>query len=107
MAGIVKADYGGGLPGSGRHILVPRACPCITHANRPICVEASEKSAWTNLCPFLYGVRVKHGGMIADLRTGPDLLKWLGYGDAIVREWETLCLRKESADTLAGAHLRD
>lgn len=107
MAGIVKADYGGGLPGSGRHILVPRACPCLTHANRPICVEASQKSAWTNLCPFFYGVRVKHGGMIADLRTGQEVLSWLSFGEALVREYEVLCIRKESSNDIAGAKLRD
>lgn len=107
MAGIVKADYGQGLPGTRRHLLQPRACPCISCSNRPHCLEASEISSWTNLCPFLYGVRIKHGGMIADLRTGKEMLAWLSYGEALDRDYEVLCLRKESADTVAGANLRD
>lgn len=107
MAGIVKADVMQGLPGSSRHALHPRACPCISASNRPLCVELSFRSSWVNLCPFLYGVRAHSGGMIADLRTPEQYLAWLTNERSMERDWEVLCLRKESASTEAGAKLRD
>lgn len=107
MAGTVRADLAQGLPGSRRVALAPRTCPCLTAAERILCIEASESSGWLNMCPFLYGVRVMHGGMIADLRCPTELLSWLTFPRAGEREYQCLCLRKESANTAAGAHLRD
>lgn len=107
MAGLVKADVQGGLAGTGRVTVVPRACPCISNANRPRCAELSTVSGWVNLCPFLYGMRALSGGMIADLRDTQTIAAWLSTGNALNRSWEALCLRKESAGLEAGARLRD
>ena len=108
MAGIVKADAGQGLPGTHRRMLYPRACPCRTaDSGTLLCMEASDRSAWVNLCPFFYGARVLSGGMIAEIRTVQDILVWVDYNHADGREWEVLCLRKESSGTKAGARLRD
>lgn len=107
MAGIVKADVGLGLPGTGKRALVPRACPCITSANRPKCIELSTTAGWVNLCPFLYGLRAHSGGMIADLRDTQNMLAWLANERCVERDWEALCLRRESSATEAGARLRD
>jgi len=70
-------------------------------------MEMSSRSAWVNLCPFFYGARVISGGMIAEIRSVQDILVWTDFNGPDGREWQVLCLRKESAGTKAGAHLRD
>lgn len=108
MAGIVKADIGHGLAGTQRRSIVPRNCPCHSNGSGTmLCAEANATSGWVNVCPFWYGARVHSSGMIGDIRDVPGLMLWLDFTRDDGRTWEVLCLRKESAGTIAGARLRD
>jgi len=107
MAGIVKSAHWASPPGSRRFSIVPMSCPCLSPIHRPLCVEGSTQSGRVNLCPFFYGLRVQSGGMIADLRDTSGMLTWLGTDTDPGRTYQTLCLRKESSNTEAGAKLRD
>jgi len=107
MAGSVRADVGRGLPGTSRVVLYPRGCPCATNGARPLCVEGDTQAPWFNLCAFLYGVQVRSGGMVADLRSTEEIGRWLSFQPHSDREYRVLCLRRESAGTEAGARLRN
>ena len=107
MAGIVKT-YGAVDMSSRVRTLYPYECPMkSTPGSRPPCMVVDLQLPWVNLCPFWYGARVLSGGMIAEVRSVGEVLQWMAHAEEDGRSWQTLCVRKESAETQVGARLRN
>lgn len=106
MAGKVGADLHLGTGHAHSHI-VPRCCPATRdYWTAPSCAIVDKESGHFNLCPFLYGLQINAGGTVYDLRGTMSLPTWLTSVAGEQASFATMCLRKESAGTEAGAKLR-
>lgn len=86
---------------------IPQPCPVSNRLWSGLdCVVVDRAVAWVNLCPFLYGLQVRRGGCVMELRSEREILAHMAHSEYIAEEYTCLCLRKESAGTEAGARLR-
>lgn len=87
--------------------ITPDLCPVRDEmSSYPNCLVADLGANHVNLCPFAYRFELRVGGSGYDVMTIDASLQWLASQDVHGAQWYTLCLRKESKGTEAGARLR-
>ena len=87
--------------------LDPDICPARSSAlHQPSCIKSGWGEYHANWCPFALAGVLGRGGSVYDLHRGTHIVWWLGNASPADDAWSCICLRKESAGTIAGAVLR-
>jgi hypothetical protein len=106
MAGFVRTVLQSSIDRTILRVM-PLECPVDAKPGlRNYCLAVDLAVPHVNLCPFLQRFRLEVGGSDYELMTVDAMLQWLASQDVHQGYWKSLCMRRESKGTDAGAQLR-